>query len=211
MSLAEKMAVLYLLGKMLDSDRQAAIEVGSYKGGSLRALSRYFKKVYSLDIDHSAIVDKEQYNNVEWIEGDSKETLPRLIQEINASGEDVGLILIDGDHSYDAAVQDINNALAYVPRGEAFLLVHDSWYHGVRDAINKANWNECPYVQLVEKDFVAGDLVYSDEEGKIFVGGLAMAALSPQKRQGDLVIGQTHDFMYRETVQLLIGEGDARR
>lgn len=200
MSLSEKAAILYLLSKL--DKHSVALEIGSYKGGLLRVLSQHFDKVYSLDIDHSAIVDKEQYDSVVWVEGDSKETLPSLIQEINASGEDVGFILIDGDHSYDTAIQDIDNILSYVPQGETLLLVHDSWYKETRDAINKTNWNESPYVVMVEKDFVPGDMIGSDE-GNLFVGGLALVFMSKEQRRGDIKIGQSQDYMYRICQQLL--------
>jgi hypothetical protein len=200
MSLSEKAAILYLLGKL--DNHSVALEIGSYKGGLLHVLSQHFDKVYSLDIDHSTIIDKEQYGNVVWIEGDSKETLLPLIQEINASGEDVGFILVDGDHSYDTVVQDIDNILSYVPQGETLLLVHDSWYKETRDAINKSNWSVCPYVVMVEKDFVPGDMIGSDE-GNLFIGGLALVFMSTAQRHRDIKIGQAQDYMYRICKQLL--------
>lgn len=207
MSIAEKASILYLLGNM--EKRSVAIEVGSYKGGFLRVLAQYFDKVYSCDIDHSNIDGgKEQFINVEWVEGDSKDTLPELISRINNIGEEVNFILIDGDHSYKTVLHDINNVLQYQPlKSEVVLMIHDSWYEQSRHAINKAGWNDSPYVQFVEKDFVVGDLIHStEEEGKIFVGGLALAVLSPIARQGDVEIRQTYDFMYRVMKQFLDGE-----
>lgn len=200
MSTAEKASILYMLNKL--PGRKVAVEVGSYKGGFTRVLSRYFNKVYSCDLDHSYLVDKEQYKNVTWVTGDSKETLPALISRINSDKEDVSFILIDGDHSYETVIQDIHNVLNYKPRGETILLIHDSWYGPSREAINKANWSGSPYVDYVEKDFVPGDVVYS-EEGKIFVGGLALISISPKKRKGDIEIRQTHDYMYRVCKKLL--------
>lgn len=199
MSYAEKASVLYLLGKM--EKRSVAIEIGSYKGGFLRVLSQHFDKVYSCDIDHSPI-DKGQFTNVEWIEGDSIKTLPKLIQQINDNGEDVNFILIDGDHSYETVLQDIHNVLLYQPKSEVILLIHDSWYEPSREAVNKANWNNSPYVHLVEKDFVTGDLIGSDA-GNFYVGGLALAYMTPLERQGDITINQTQDYMYSITKQLL--------
>ena len=190
MSIAEKAAIFYLLGKM--KSKTVAVEVGSYKGGFTRVLSRHFDKVYSLDIDHSQIVDKEQFKNVVWVQGDSRQTLPDLIDII----EPVNLILIDGDHEYETVLADINNVLAYKPKGDMVLLIHDSWYAPTREAINKAAWNDNPYVHLVEKDFVPGDLI-GGPGGNFFVGGLALAVLTTKKRRGAVKIGQAQDYMYR--------------
>ncbi len=198
MSMAERASIFYLLNKI--PQRNIAIEVGSYCGGFTRILSQYFDKVYSLDIDHSNIVGKDQYSNVTWVTGDSKKTLPELIKSLKESGEDVNFILIDGDHSYNAVLQDLNNALAYTPKSETALLVHDSWYEPSRDAINHANWNNNPHIHYIEKDFVPGDL-----NGNIFVGGLTLALMSKKKRKGNVEIKQTHDHMYRSVSGLLAG------
>lgn len=203
MSQAEKASILYLLNKL--PKLSVAIEVGSYKGGFLQVLAKYFKTVYSCDIDHSNIVNKEQYENVVFVEGDSEETLPRLIEQLNQSEETVNFILIDGDHSYDAVLNDINNALQYLPKGDLILLIHDSWYDGTREAINHANWKDNPYVQYIEKDFAVGDMMYSYAEGNIFVGGLALAVFSTNKRRGDIEIKQTHDYMYCKVKELMDG------
>lgn len=195
MSAAERATIFYLFGKM--PSRRVAIEVGSFKGGFTHVLSRHFEKVYSLDIDHRNIVGREQLANVEWVTGDSATTLPALIDKINRSRkEHVDFVLIDGDHAFGAVLSDINSVLRLRPRDEVVVLLHDSWYKPTRDAINVADWNGCPFVHLVEKDFVAGDLVGS-ASGNVFVGGLALVRMSPARRAGAIEIGQRHDFMYR--------------
>lgn len=194
MSSAERASVLYLLSQTRANS--IAIEVGSYKGGFTHQLATHFKKVYSLDIDHSNIANKDRYKNVEWITGDSAETLPWLINKIG--NKDISFILIDGDHKYSSVLQDINNILEYIPIVNTILLMHDSWYPETREAINKANWNDNQFVHLVEKDFVPGDLVYPD-----FVGGLAIAYLDSIMRNGDITIQQSQDFMWSKCKQLL--------
>jgi predicted O-methyltransferase YrrM len=53
MSLPERATFLYLLEQL--PKRNIAIEIGTYCGGSLKWLSKYFNKVYSCDINHSHI------------------------------------------------------------------------------------------------------------------------------------------------------------
>jgi len=194
MSSSERASILYLLSKTRKDS--IAIEIGSYKGGFLQHLSKHFNLVYSLDINHDNIIDKDQYDNVVWITGDSAKTLPKLLKKLK--DKDIGFILIDGDHSSEAVLRDINNTLEYVPIKDTLILMHDSWYVGTREAINKVNWNNSPYVQYVEKDFVPGDLV-----GYHFVGGLALSYLSTDKRHYDIEIRQSQDYMYSKGKQLL--------
>ena len=205
MSYAEKMAVIYLLGKL--RNKSAALEVGSYKGGSTRVLTQRFEKVYSCDIDHSAIVHPERYENVDWVEGDSAATVPPLIERANATEEIINLFLIDGDHSCEAVSRDITNILEYRPLDDAIILLHDSWYGGCREAINRTDWGSSPYVDYVEKDFVAGDICGSDN-GNFLVGGLALVTLSPKKRHGYVRIEQSQDHMYSVCKQLLSASMD---
>ncbi len=197
MSLAERAAVLYLLDSM--PRRATAFEVGSCRGGFTRILARRFETVYSIDIDHSQIFDKQSMPNVQWVTGDSALLLPSFLdpdREPYLRTHPVNLVLIDADHSYEAVLRDIQSVLRYPPLDDVLLLMHDSWYAPVRLAIDHAPWAESPYVHLVEKDFVPGDLV-DGPGGKHFVGGLALALLRPDERQGDIVIGQSQDFMYR--------------
>ena len=48
MSRAEKYCLINLLENLKP---EYSIEIGTYKGGSLQVLSKYSKKVYSIDID----------------------------------------------------------------------------------------------------------------------------------------------------------------
>lgn len=194
MTPAEKMAIYYVLNKM--EKRDIAIEIGSYKGGFLRVLSKYFKKVYSCDITFDGIENREQYKNVRWVQGDSKDTLPKLISDLNKlKTGDVNFILVDGDHEHDTVLRDINNILKYVPRTETIVLMHDSWYEPTREAINQADWYDNKHVHLVEKDLVHGDTIWNST-GYLTVSGLAIAILYPNERDFELQIGQTYDFMY---------------
>lgn len=194
MSLAEKATLLYFLS--ITRRNSIAVEVGSYKGGFTQHLSRHFKKVYSLDIDHSNIANKDKYKNVEWVTGDSAETFPWVMNKL--MDKDISFCLIDADHSYNSVLRDINNFIEYKPITNTLLFMHDSWYYEAREAINHANWNNNPFIHVVEKDLVSGDLIYPH-----FVGGLALAYLSNFTRKNDLIISQYQDFTYSKVKQLI--------
>jgi hypothetical protein len=206
MSMAERATVLYLLSRM--RQKEIAIEVGTYRGGFLRVLERHFARAYSLDVDHSQVWGRQELGrrgHVEWREGDSRATLPQVLAELR--GQPVNLILIDGDHEAAVVAEDIRNVLLFVPVAPLVVLMHDSWYGPTREAINGAPWHLSPYVQSVEKDLVPGELV-GGPRGNFFVGGLAMALLDPTPRQGDLKIGQAHDYTYSICLEALAFRDD---
>ena len=94
---AERCVLVMLLQELRP---EYAIEIGTSYGGSLSVLSRFAQHVYTLDINpvfHQQLQDK--YSNVEFITGNSNDTFPALLANLQASRANLGLILIDGDHS----------------------------------------------------------------------------------------------------------------
>jgi hypothetical protein len=189
----ERLAFLNILGSI--ENKNTCIEIGSYAGGSLRSLSKTFNKVYSCDLTHTYL-DKEKYDNVEWITGDSKITLPKLIEEINNRQEKIDFVLIDGSHEYDYVFSDINNILKYKPQSELIILIHDSFYIPSRKAICATKWNECPHIHFIDTDLCTGDLMFVVGKTQ-FMGGFCLVVMSPQKRVGDIIINQSQDYMYK--------------
>ncbi|MBI5153825.1 class I SAM-dependent methyltransferase, partial [Candidatus Poribacteria bacterium] len=91
----------YAFSALLEAAKpDVAIEIGTYKGGSLQVISRKAKRVYSLDIspDCKATLGP-QFPNVEFLTGDSPTLLPPLLERIKTNNESLGFVLIDGDHS----------------------------------------------------------------------------------------------------------------
>lgn len=193
---AERSALAALLSKL---QPECAIEVGTYKGGSLGLLAKYCKKVYTLDIDPSFRDEHgHQYANVEFVVGDSRETLPQLIKKIENSGEKLGFVLIDADHSEQGVRADLNNVLEYTPVCPLYIVMHDSFNPGCRKGILTANWAENQYVHFVEADYVVGRFV-TKEEGDGYCTmwcGFALAMLFPERRTRDLIIRQNESLMF---------------
>lgn len=189
-----------LITVLRERQPECAIEVGSYKGGSLGILAKYCKKVYSLDVD-PALRDarSQEFPNVEFIIGNSRQTLPMLIDKIQRTNESLGFVLIDADHSEQGVRSDINHLLRYKPNCPLYILLHDSFNPDCRRGMLTADWSLNPHVHLVEADFVVGRFVTA-EEGKgarSMCCGFALAILLPERRTDSVLIRQNDFLIYR--------------
>lgn len=179
---------------------EVAIEIGTLKAGSLSLISKFSEKVYSLDIDAECKRSySDKFPNVEFIIGDSKETLPALVNSIETNNERLSFVLIDGDHTKAGALADINNILRIHPVCECFVLIHDSLNPQVRQGILGADWEFCPYVQFVEIDYLFGHLDSAPLYYRTMWGGFALAILTPEKRNGKLTIRQPQKLQFNST------------
>jgi hypothetical protein len=174
---------------------KVGIEIGTYRGGSLQVIANYAEKIYSLDLDAS-LSDRlgRQLPNVEFLTGNSRLILPALLNRIMEDGEELGFVLIDGDHSTEGVRCDINLMLRYRPVRPVFIVFHDSFNPDCRQGILSADWAGCDYVHYVEVDFVPG--VYHFEAfdtaaPRSMWGGLALAIMRPERRAGPLFIHQS--------------------
>ena len=194
---AERSALTALLSKLRP---MCSIEIGTYEAGSLGTISRFCKHVYTIDID-PAFRDLygEKFPNVEFIVGKSEETLPPLLEKIQKSGEPLGFVLIDGDHSENVIRHDIENVLRYIPAQPLYMIVHDSFNPDCRRGILTANWQSNPYVHMLEVDYIVGRFI-SKEEGhyhRQMWCGFALAVLLPEPRTGDILIHQNELLMFQ--------------
>jgi hypothetical protein len=193
---------------------KVALEIGTYKGGSLQVIAQHAGKVYSLDLDASLGARLgPRFPNVEFLPGDSRAILPGLIDRIQERDEELGFVLIDGDHSTEGVRDDINAVLRYIPVRPVFIVFHDSFHPPCRQGILTADWAGCEYVDYVEIDFVPG--VYHHEAfdtapARTMFGGLAVAVMRPERRAGPLTIHQSQEGLF-ETVLRSSSHVAARR
>jgi len=190
MSNADRLAISGILARQKP---RVSIEIGCYKGGSLQVISHYSTNVHSLDIDQGIAALGNQFPNVEFHIGSSRDTLPVLVDHLNQTGQTVEFALIDGDHSAEGVRADINSLLKLNTDRRLVILMHDPFNPGCRHGIRTANWASNPHVQYVELDFTVGNFHSpahdTATEGSMW-GGLACAILEPWERDGALVIGQ---------------------
>jgi len=194
MNHSERMALTALL---LRHRPRCSIEIGTYKGGSLSLISQISKHVYSLDIDPSIPENFGHFKNVTFLTGLSTVSLPLLLKALDAEKIPVEFILIDGDHSAEGVKKDLNTVLAYVPKKPLFILMHDSGNPECRRGMLEADWNNSPYVQWVDLDFIPGRIVEngSSSDGEMW-GGLALAYLTPTSRDAPCLVNRTANNMY---------------
>jgi methyltransferase family protein len=209
------------LWQMLDSERaalsaivswlrpQCAIEIGVFRAGSLGVIAAHSQRVYALDLDPACeLAYRERFPNVEFVTGPSSQTLPVLLERIQASGTDVDFVLIDADHSEAGVRSDIDNLLRYRPAARPlYVLMHDSFNPGCRNGMKTASWAANPHVHAVELDFVIGTLGgpgLPPSFQRTMWCGLALAILLPERRVGELRIEQRelwgYEAAYRQSV-----------
>lgn len=191
MTQQERSVFIRLLSKV---QSECSIEVGTFKGGSLSAMAKWSKGVYSLDINNDYIQKlRPLHRNVEFIVGDCAVTLPRLIDQLNILPYSVDFILIDASHETKDVKRDIENVIRYVPTQKpCWILMHDSFKPECRLGMKLANWELSPYVHFVHLDLVPG--VFNPDRS--MTCGLAIALMLPEKRQGDLVVYEDCDFPF---------------
>jgi hypothetical protein len=188
---------------------KVSIEVGVFTAGSLGVIARESDHVYALDIDPTCEATySSQFPNVTFITGDSKATLPRLLEELREAGSDVDFALIDGDHTEAGVRGDITCLLQYQPRTRPlYVLMHDSFNPGCRLGMVTAPWARNPHVHAVEIDFVVGILSNSDtppEYHRSMWCGFGLAVFLPEQRGGPLTINErerwTYEALYQQSV-----------
>lgn len=183
---------------------ETAIEIGTYKGGSLQVVAQKSDRVYSLDITPCQQELAAHFDNVEFRTGPSQEQLPALLNQISEEGQKLGFVLIDGDHSTEGVRDDINAVLQYRPIRPVYVVFHDSFHPPSRQGILAASWKECPWVHYVEVDFVPGVYHYEPFDTappRSMYGGLAVAVMMPERRQGDLTIHQSQQGLYNAVLR----------
>lgn len=184
MTFAERCAYYQIISHVMP---KVAIEIGTFRGGSLAPLSRLSEKVYTFDIDANQHRVNPLFPNVEFVTGDTRATLPPIIKHLNETNACLEFILIDGSHETDGVTSDVNTCLQFVPKQKPLIIaMHDSSNPAVRAGILNGDWNSCPYVHALDLDFVPGMLYdRADIKDQIW-GGLGVAVLMPEPRKGRL-------------------------
>jgi hypothetical protein len=193
MSTPERAVMLQLLEHRRP---EVGIEIGTSQGGSLQAIAAFARTVYSIDIDQRIPATLgPKFPDVRFRTGDSAVLLPQVLEEITRAGEQLGFVLVDGNHQTSAVRSDLDHILQHVPTGLVYVLMHDSFNPACRQGILSAGWQRCRHVHYLEVDFIAGeffDKASAPAKAGSMWRGLALAVMLPEPRSGELTIHQSH-------------------
>jgi len=186
MNESEKIGMLGILASLKPD---LALEIGTYKGGSLSLIRQHAKSVISIDIDPAIAKTFKWMENVKFLTGKSKDILPLLIAELDAKAFTPQFVLVDGDHSTDGVKADLENILIMRPRKACFILIHDMGNRLCRLGAEKVNWSKYKNVHYVDLDFIPGRITENGSkfDGELW-GGLGMICLLPEERENDLQV-----------------------
>lgn len=180
----ERAAILYLLSVLRPA---VSIEIGTFRGGSLRPISHFSKKTYTFDIDPMQHRMAPLFPTVEFVTGDTAVSLPPIIDALSRGTEELGFVLVDGSHETAGVRHDIDCCLRYVPRSSPCAIVmHDSANPAVREGILSARWGEFPHAHALDLDFVPGALYGRHDIHNQLWGGIAVGLLLPTHRTGPM-------------------------
>lgn len=195
MHLSERTAFVQLLRHRRPP---VAIEIGVQHGGSLGVVSHHAEKVYGLDLQcPQREAFESEWPNVELRLGDSRETLPALLSELQAANAELGFVLVDGDHSAEGVRADLDTLLGWRPPVPLWIVMHDSFNPACRAGMRGADWERNPYVQYVNLDFVPGALLGEEDRRDTMWGGLGVALLEPIRREGPLEIIARFEYHFQ--------------
>lgn len=196
---SEKISLFNLLKEIKP---EISIEIGTRKGGSLQLISALSEMVYSLDIDPSVIELRTRFQNVNFIIGDSKNTLPDLLNQLTEKGKQPDFVLVDGNHSSEGVKSDILNVLKLKVIKPLVILLHDSFNPDCRKGMLEIDYEGNSYVEFVDMDFVQG--IYSPSQitkGEMW-GGFGIIYMKPEVRTGSLMIRQSNVYSFNTMYRL---------
>lgn len=147
--------MVWLFDKASTMKNQKVVEIGCWKGKSTGAILSALEEgneMHCVDIWNEEVTKDEEYKNSETaFETFKKHTSrfpvkPRVIRKVSTEAvdefedESLDWVFIDGDHSTEAVLRDINNWRKKI-KGGGILSGHDWQFETVKDAIRLSGIN----------------------------------------------------------------------
>lgn len=151
-----------------------ALEIGSERGGTTRLLAGHAQEVICFDIDKRVERILRDVPNIRTVIGDSKQTLSRELDRIQATGGHAGFVFIDGDHSAEGVYADLKAVLTSSAAQNAVILVHDCAMEGSRQGFLKACHDYSDNLCAYDVDFSQGLAGDPDRIADSRCGGLGL-------------------------------------
>lgn len=151
--------ILWDIRNQMDLKEATYLEIGAFCGASTALMSMSPKKtnIISLDVDDSKeeIISSNiqkfglEHNTFQFIAGDSKSK--QTIDVVKSLVNGVDILYIDGDHSYNAVIEDFLNYKEFVNKG-GYIIFDD--YN---------DWEYCPMVKH-SVDYIVNNLLFDEFE-----------------------------------------------
>ena len=152
-----------------DKTNYKIAEIGSHKGYTTRYFSKIFKKVYAVDINtnwtkHNKELNKDR-NNIEYIH------LNIYDEKWNKLPEDIDIVFIDADHSYNHCKMDIENSIIKFKQLKYIICNDYGAWKGVKKIVNEKLIDKSlifeKYIGLSDIPFLNNQVVKNSAEGII--------------------------------------------
>lgn len=194
MSRAERYCLIHLLEYL---NPEYSIEIGTYQGGSLQVLSKYSKKVYSIDIDSEPKNKlKNRFKNVIFKVGKSYDIINKVLKEIESKNGKINFILVDGDHSRNGVKKDLEHILSHDFKHPLTIILHDSFNPQCRAGMKSINYNNYNFIEHIDLDFIHG-CFSPNENYKEMWGGFAIIKINPKINESSSFVNQSQDLLFK--------------
>ena len=196
MSRAEKYCLIHLLEKLKP---EYSIEIGTYKGGSLQVLSKYSKKVYSIDIDSEPKQTlKKQFDNVIFKVGKSHNVIKSVVEEIESKNGKLNFILVDGDHSKDGVKKDLECIMSCNLKHPLTIILHDSFNPQCRLGMKSVHYEKYSFIEHIDLDYIHGCFSPNTNYREMW-GGFAIIKINPKIKKPNFKITQSQKMLFDAT------------
>ena len=168
-----------LIDTLSDLRPEVAIEIGTFRGGSLQVVQAFARDTYSIDISEEPKSRlSAKFPNVHFLVGPSTRILPELLEKLSLENRTPGFILVDGDHSKEGVQTDLHTILSYPYRNPVTVFAHDCFNPQCRAGIVGLDYSRYSAVKSVEIDHVLGKTVRIDGLQELW-GGFARILVDP--------------------------------
>ena len=196
MSRAEKYCLINLLENLKP---EYSIEIGTYKGGSLQVLSKYSKKVYSIDIDSEPKQKLEnQFDNVIFKVGKSHDIIKNVVEEIESKNGKLNFILVDGDHSKNGVRKDLECILSCNLKYPLTVILHDSFNPQCRLGMKSIDYKKYNFIEHIDLDYIHGCFSPNKNYREMW-GGFAIIKINPKIKESNSKINQSQEMLFNST------------
>jgi hypothetical protein len=179
MERGERAAIVGVLNQLRPD---LAIEIGTAEGAGLRHIAAHAREVHSFDLSPPSLPVPD---NAVLHTGDSHELLPAALARFAEQGRNVDFVLVDGDHSADGVMRDLEDLLESPALTRTVIVMHDAANEDVRRGLEAVDYRRSN-VAYVDLDWVCGRLCRVPYLQDQLWYGLGLVLVGPALAEGTI-------------------------